>query len=322
MIKYIRSAMVIIVLALTVFVRTPASYAQSNGQPNGQRYFPETNHTVRGDFLTAYESVPDPILVYGYPITDAYHNQVTGRLVQYFQKAHFELYPENPPELRVQRTLIGEILYQPGKKIEYPSDIPACRNFPETGHNICYAFLDFFNTHGGITQFGYPISDLEYQHGRLVQYFQLARFEWHPERPSGDRVVLSDLGRLYFDARKETTSILDHSSESLLPQTILELKVRAFPLRAVMPQQGVQTLYVIVQDQALKPVSRAQVVFVVTYPTGNEKRYIIPGLTNEYGIATLPFSISESDIGVAEIKVIVNLDKLQQQTLTSFRIWY
>jgi hypothetical protein len=317
MIKLIRLAMVVVVLALTVQATPSASYAPSSGQ----RYFPETGHTVRGDFLIAYENAVDPVKVYGYPITEVYHNQTTGRLVQYFQKAHFELYPENPPELRIQRTLLGEILYKPGKLIHSSLDIPACKSFPETGFSVCYAFLDFFNSYGGITQFGYPISDVEIHHGRMVQYFQAARFEWHPELPSGHRVVLTDLGRLYFEMRNEDPSILTYYPDSLVPQTILQLQVRAYPLQSVTPRQGNQTLFVIVQDQNLMPVPRAQVVVTILYPSEQEKRFIMP-VTDENGITSLPFSINESEYGLAKVNVSVHYNKLQQQTTTSYRIWY
>ncbi|MBV9119544.1 MAG: hypothetical protein JOZ39_02465, partial [Chloroflexi bacterium] len=60
--------------------------------------------------------------------------------------------------------------------------------FPQTGHSLSLGFLKFFNANGGLDAFGYPISE-ELQEanndgsGRVynVQYFQRARFEYHPE---------------------------------------------------------------------------------------------------------------------------------------------
>ncbi|MDQ2808632.1 MAG: hypothetical protein M3Z04_17240, partial [Chloroflexota bacterium] len=57
------------------------------------------------------------------------------------------------------------------------------RTFPETGHTIKGAFLDYWNTHGGLAQQGFPISE-ESQEASItngksytVQYFERAVFE-------------------------------------------------------------------------------------------------------------------------------------------------
>ena len=53
--------------------------------------------------------------------------------------------------------------------------------FDETGHNIRHGFLRYFNTHGGVAAFGLPLTEEFVEHGRTVQYFERARFEYHPE---------------------------------------------------------------------------------------------------------------------------------------------
>jgi hypothetical protein len=285
------------------------------------RYFPETGHTIRGDFLIAYEEAIDPIRIYGYPITEPFINQTTGRLIQYFQKAHFELIPENPPQLRVHRTLLGEILYTKGEPIRVSSDLPACRYFQETDKSVCYAFLDFFNAYGGVSQFGYPFSEIEIRNDRIVQYFQRARFEWRPELPSGQRVVISDLGRMYFDVRRENIEHQRPVSEANIPQVILSLQTRAFVVQPVIGKEGSQTLFVVVQDQNLLSISHAEVSFVVKYPSGKEVQYDMPA-TNAHGITSLSFETNEVHYGVAEISVFVHHAKIQEQTRASFRIWY
>jgi hypothetical protein len=54
-------------------------------------YVPETGHWIWGAFLDEYNSVEDPLLYFGYPITDDFIDSVTGQHVQYFQKARFDL---------------------------------------------------------------------------------------------------------------------------------------------------------------------------------------------------------------------------------------
>jgi hypothetical protein len=66
--------------------------------------------------------------------------------------------------------------------------------FAETGHTVRGEFLDFFNAHGGLRIFGFPITEEFSLNGRTVQYFQLARMDLYPEKPAGQRVQLGPLG--------------------------------------------------------------------------------------------------------------------------------
>ena len=76
------------------------------------------------------------------------------------------------------------------------------RCFPETGRCLHGAFLNYWFTHGGITQFGLPVTgELTERLGDgntyTVQYTERARFEWHPENRGKESQVL--LGRLGAD---------------------------------------------------------------------------------------------------------------------------
>jgi hypothetical protein len=73
---------------------------------------------------------------------------------------------------------------------------PAARYFPETGHSVRDPFLSFFEAHGGLDLFGYPITEPFEQDGRMVQFFQRARLELHPENPSRYLVEPTLLGDL------------------------------------------------------------------------------------------------------------------------------
>jgi hypothetical protein len=52
--------------------------------------------------------------------------------------------------------------------------------FPETGHDIWDEFRDYWRRYGGVTVFGYPITQAWVEGDMKVQYFERARFEWHP----------------------------------------------------------------------------------------------------------------------------------------------
>src|SRR6478736_4611259 len=105
--------------------------------------------------------------------------------------APFELHPELPPEFYVSLTLLGSHFTQgrPEPAFQWLTAAPSPdRDFyPQSGHSLGGAFRGFWNGRGGLAAFGYPISEefneVNQQDGQtyLVQYFQRARFEYHPE---------------------------------------------------------------------------------------------------------------------------------------------
>lgn len=72
---------------------------------------------------------------------------------------------------------------------------PGSRYFPETGFRVSGRFLTYFESYGSLEIFGYPISrPFINRDGILVQYFQKARMEWHPDNPEPYKVQLGLLG--------------------------------------------------------------------------------------------------------------------------------
>ena len=69
--------------------------------------------------------------------------------------------------------------------------------FPATGKRLGGRFLQYWNTHGGLAQQGYPISDELMERSDLdgksyrVQYFERAVFEMHQENPAPNDVLLN-----------------------------------------------------------------------------------------------------------------------------------
>ena len=72
--------------------------------------------------------------------------------------------------------------------------------FAETKHNVGTDFLTYWNANGALAQFGYPLSEVFTEanpdDGKAykVQYFERARFEYHPEKAGTPYIV--ELGRL------------------------------------------------------------------------------------------------------------------------------
>jgi outer membrane protein assembly factor BamB len=81
------------------------------------------------------------------------------------------------------------------------------RLFAETGITVTGIFLDYWDTHGGLAQQGYPISEPMLEDSEIdgspyaVQYFERAVFEHHPENLEPFNVLLSLLGTLAYQQK-------------------------------------------------------------------------------------------------------------------------
>ncbi|MBX6342467.1 MAG: murein L,D-transpeptidase, partial [Thermomicrobiaceae bacterium] len=67
--------------------------------------------------------------------------------------------------------------------------------FSQTGHHVSGAFLRFWWFRGGLDTFGFPLTEQLTENGLTVQYFERARFEYHPENPDNFKVLLGLVGR-------------------------------------------------------------------------------------------------------------------------------
>lgn len=85
---------------------------------------------------------------------------------------------------------------QTGQQQPPGGPLPANRvYFTQTGHYLADGFLAYWQHFGGLATFGYPISEEFQQNGITVQYFERARFEWHPgSNPARYDVELGLLG--------------------------------------------------------------------------------------------------------------------------------
>jgi hypothetical protein len=181
----------------------------SDPQDPAVTYFPPTGHTLRGvfrDYWTAHGGLAQ----FGYPLTDEFpeRNPTDGRVytVQYFERNRFELHPENAgTPYVVLLGLLGRSLaatlplyqqaFQPLRQAP-----PGTRFFPATGHSLAPEFRAYWEQHGGLAVYGYPISEPFEEVSAtdsktyLVQYFERNRLELHPELPAEYRVSLGLLG--------------------------------------------------------------------------------------------------------------------------------
>ena len=315
-----RSIIQFLMLAIPLVSCAYSGSVQSvKAQSTEVQYFPETGHNVREDFLQFYLKAKDPTLIFGYPITELFTSK-DGKTVQYFQRARFELDRDILGNPRVQVTSIGQAAYEPGGQLDI-NNSSGCQLF-RTGYRVCFAFLDFYRANGAGAQFGNPISPFEYRENLIVQYFEKARFEWRADRPEGQRVVITDLGRTYFDLIGEDPAQL--KSVKPLDATInpvMSLRVRAYVLRSLMLPSGEQTVYAVVQSQNSQVVADAAGKATIHWPDGRTEAYYFN--TNTAGIGSFTIKFEDQTAGeLVPIDILVTYRGLVGTTSTSFRIWF
>lgn len=316
-----------ILLLLTLLTLVSGFSAIPVQQSSEEIFIKETGHWIKGELYDFWQDAPDPTILFGYPITDSIpHPFKAGVTVQYFQRARFELDPSQPEGKRVTLAALGTMLYDEtnrGDRANFPINNNACRSFSQTSKSVCYAFLQFYDRYEGAKYFGQPISEVETVDGRLVQYFEYARMEWRPERPSGQRVVLTEVGRIDFDI-----SIGDPNLQSTytdIPQgTLTEMKVYAFTARPLMPSGEQQKVYVIVYDQFLQPLKDVQVTITLKYPDGRDENFRPSNLTGEDGLAIAVFTVDNVQPNqVIQVQADASIPNGPSgQTSTWFRIWW
>jgi hypothetical protein len=180
----------------------PAEYRLNDPSPP-TRCFAATGHTVSANFWRYFEAMGG-VDSLGYPITEPFEQE--GRQVQYFEYARLEDHPDNPGGPTVKLSMLGERLGRRQPPLS-PARVPPAserdsRYYPQMGHALSGDFLTYFDQHGGLDRFGFPIGEPLVVEGRLVQDFQRARLVWQLDRPPGRRVSLEPSGRVYFEAQE------------------------------------------------------------------------------------------------------------------------
>ena len=184
----------------------------------GCNYYEDTGHNLCDTFLAYWES-NGGLPVFGYPITEEYEeeNLDTGETytVQYFERERFEYHPENAgTEYEVLLGRLGnEVLLLQGRNWHEfeKSDSSEANYIDVTGFAVAPEFIGYWSEQGldfgepgfsfreSLALFGYPISQAEMETNAdgdtvLTQWFERARFEFHPDNPEGQQVLLGLLG--------------------------------------------------------------------------------------------------------------------------------
>ncbi len=181
---------------------------------DGRLFFPETGHTLGGGFR-AYWEQNGGLPIFGFPISEEFTEIGSdGRpvTVQYFERHRFEWRPENVPPYNVLLSRMGDdLLRRQGRDwytFERSGPVTGCLYFAETNQALCEPFLSYWQRNGlefdgrpgksyaeSLALFGLPLSQPQIEETRpgtvvIVQWFERARFELHPD----GKVLLGLLG--------------------------------------------------------------------------------------------------------------------------------
>lgn len=162
-------------------------------------YFADTDQYLSGPFKAFWES-HDHDLLFGDPVSPEFVDR-NGKTVQYFERARFERGADG----QVALGLIGdESLPARGEPVENPNN-PNVLFFPETQHTVAGKFREFWEQHGGVAIFGFPITEETDEGGTRVQYFERARLDLRPSASGGGMTVqIAPLGLQRWNAVNTT----------------------------------------------------------------------------------------------------------------------
>jgi hypothetical protein len=182
----------------------PPGFVYEEGQDFDAAGFPKIENTYRwGIDFQGNTATPNPYRWgFGAPIPPGSEREVVGyvrlrsagsrtysaAIVKEF--SHYLSQGQSPQRITVGVPPVGPVA---------DLRLPGGRYFSVTGHNVPKIFADFWEARGGLRRFGYPMTEAfeevsETDGGRyLTQYFERARFEYHPEYAGTEYEVLLGL---------------------------------------------------------------------------------------------------------------------------------
>ncbi len=207
--RYHRYLLVVVVgIIALVGGRGPA------GAQTDECCFEATGYCISGRIRDYWEN-QGGLSVFGYPIGEQHAEMIEGQeyQVQWFERARLELHPENTPPYDVVLGRLGATLLEQQGGAESPVEPKeGCQFFAETGHNVCGDILAAWQAQGvefdgqpgtahaeSLALAGLPLTEARTEtlsdgQQYVVQWFERARFELHPENAPPYHVLQGLLG--------------------------------------------------------------------------------------------------------------------------------
>lgn len=176
------------------------------------------------DPFSAYWEENGGLPVFGYPLSNARNERNPDLgvelLTQWTERNRLEFHPQNEAPFtillgRMGAERLAQLGRDPTQEGREAGPLPGCLWFEETGHNVCdqepgRGFKTYWESNGlrvpgmdaynrSLQLFGLPLTQPQMEtnssgHTVLTQWFERARFEWHPDNPDEFKVLLGLLG--------------------------------------------------------------------------------------------------------------------------------
>ncbi|NJP05741.1 MAG: hypothetical protein HC837_09030 [Chloroflexaceae bacterium] len=193
--------------------------------------------------LRAFWEQNDGLRTFGLPTSPQQESTIEGQTIQFqwFERNRLELHPQAAP-YDVQLGRLGvEVLEQQNRDwftFERSGPQPDCPFFETTGQSICGRFLEAWRANGieldgqpgyseieNLALFGLPISQpitdtLSDGNTYQVQWFERARFEYHPQQDVPFQVLFGLLGNEIQQAPPSTPPEPDQPAQPAPPAAL------------------------------------------------------------------------------------------------------
>jgi uncharacterized protein YkwD len=184
--------------------RRTSDVLPATGAPAASQYFSPTGRSVQGTFLSTFNRYGLERI--GYPLSE--ERVENGQVVQYFERVRMESHPE----VATTPVLFSRLGAEMTRGVQFGKVAPFKTTktrayFPATGHALGGGFYTYWQQNGGLSLFGYPLSEEYNENGLTVQWFERARFEYHPELAgTGKAIQLTHLGSIAYGSQANRTA--------------------------------------------------------------------------------------------------------------------
>ncbi len=181
--------------------------------------------------------------VFGRPLTEPYLAP-DGAVEQVYEGAVLYAPAEAPGEVRLRP--IGYDLGPPAPPAE-PAPEPEALYFPETGHNVRWAFADFYRAHDGRRLFGLPLEEAHPAGDTLRQRFENVVLLYRYDLPPHLAILLAPIGRSYRppgQPQAPTPPPLPTPTPQALPTLPPVAQVETWVAHSVLPPGRTQEIFV------------------------------------------------------------------------------